>query len=310
MKSSEDALKKLNLPLVDENTLSSATFKDGAQYRIEIPSTEGPLAFRTVLDEADRLNCPVHRVSQGSGIQMLSDYEIREMSHIGADRNIEVCLFTTPRAGFDIGGAWNAPAGKFIQWQVRGADQLRYSLDDVFRAADLGIRSFLLADIGLIKVVSDLRSAGDLPSDLIIKSSAVIMPANPVSAKLMEELGSDTVNVSTDLSVAQLSSIRQVVNVPLDIYIEAPDGIGGFVRHFETPDMIRFAAPIYVKLGLRNSPDIYPSGKHIETLALNLSCERVRRSKLVYDLIQREFPDALMSKTGIKHADLGVPVVN
>jgi hypothetical protein len=296
--------------LVDENTLSSATFKDGAQYRIEIPSTEGPLAFRTVLDEADRLNCPVHRVSQGSGIQMLSDYEIREMSHIGADRNIEVCLFTTPRAGFDIGGAWNAPAGKFIQWQVRGADQLRYSLDDVFRAADLGIRSFLLADIGLIKVVSDLRRAGDLPSDLIIKSSAVIMPANPVSAKLMEELGSDTVNVSTDLSVAQLSSIRQVVNVPLDIYIEAPDGIGGFVRHFETPDMIRFAAPIYVKLGLRNSPDIYPSGKHIETLALNLSCERVRRSKLVYDLIQREFPDALMSKTGIKHADLGVPVVN
>ncbi len=310
MKSSEDALKKLNLPLVDENTLSSATFKDGAQYRIEIPSTEGPLAFRTVLDEADRLNCPVHRVSQGSGIQMLSDYEIREMSHIGADRNIEVCLFTTTRAGFDIGGAWNAPAGKFIQWQVRGADQLRYSLDDVFRAADLGIRSFLLADIGLIKVVSDLRSAGDLPSYLIIKSSAVIMPANPVSAKLMEELGSDTVNVSTDLSVAQLSSIRQVVNVPLDIYIEAPDGIGGFVRHFETPDMIRFAAPIYVKLGLRNSPDIYPSGKHIETLALNLSCERVRRSKLVYDLIQREFPDALMSKTGIKHADLGVPVVN
>ena len=309
MKSSEDALKRLNIPFVDANISSAATFKDGAQYRIEIPSTEGPAAFRAVLEEADRLECPVHRISQGSGIQMLSDEDILEMSRIGADRNIEVCLFTTPRAGFDIGGAWNAPVGKFIQWQVRGADQLRYSLDDIYRAVDLGIRSVLIADIGLIKIIKDLRGSGDLPADLIVKSSAVMMPANPASAKLIEDLGADTVNVSTDLSVAQLSAIRQIVTVPLDIYIEAPDGIGGFVRHFETPDMIRFAAPIYVKLGLRNSPDIYPAGKHIESTALNLSLERVRRSKLVYDLIQREFPQAILSETGVKHPDLGVPVV-
>ena len=65
-----------------------------------------------------------------------------------------------------------------------------------------------------------------------------------------------------------------------------------------------------MKLGLRNSPDIYPSGKHIEALALNLSRERVRRSKLVYDLIQREFPEAVLSDTGVHHADLGVPVVS
>ena len=310
MKSSEDALKKLKLPLVDAKTPSSSTFKDGAQYRIEIPSTEGPKAFRMVLEEAEKLGCPVHRISQGSGIQMLSDDEISEMVRIGADRNIEVCLFTTPRAGFDIGGAWNAPVGKFIQWQVRGADQLRYSLDDIYRAVDLGIRSVLIADVGLIKIINDLRACGDLPAELMVKSSAVMMPANPASAKLMEDLGSDTVNVSTDLSVAQLSAIRQVVSVPLDIYIEAPDGIGGFVRHFETPDMIRFASPIYVKLGLRNAPDIYPAGKHIEATALNLSCERVRRSKLVYDLIQREMPEAVISRTGIKHADLGVPVVS
>jgi hypothetical protein len=310
MKSSEDALKKLKLPLVDASTPSLSTFEDGAQYRIEIPSTESPQAFRTVLEEADKLDCPVHRISQGSGIQMLSDDEIREMAQIGADRNIEVCLFTTPRAGFDIGGAWNAPVGKFIQWQVRGADQLRYSLDDIYRAVELGIRSVLIADVGLIKMIKDLRDSGDLPADLVVKSSAVMMPANPASAKLMEDIGSDTVNVSTDLSVAQLSAIRQVVTKPLDIYIEAPDGIGGFVRHFETPDMIKFAAPIYVKLGLRNSPDIYPSGKHLETTALNLSQERVRRSKLVYELIQREFPEAVMSKTGINHKDLGVPVVS
>src|SRR5690606_31651620 len=100
---------------------------------------------------------------------------------------------------------------------------------------ELGIRSVLLADIGLIQLVAQLRSAGQLPSDLIIKSSAVMSVANPASVKLLQEIGTDTINVATDLSVTQLSAIRQVVDAPLDIYVEAPDGLGGFVRHHETP---------------------------------------------------------------------------
>lgn len=309
MQASIEALKQLGLPASDKKKSSAKGFKDGAQYRIEIPSTETPEAFRLILKEADTIGCPVHRVSQGSGIQMLSDQQIREFVAIGADRNIEVCLFTTPRANFDTGGLWNAPVGKMIQWQVRGTDQLRYSLDDIFRACDLGIRSVLLADFGLIQVVKELRDSGALPKELIVKSSAVLAPANPASCRLLESIGADTVNVATDLDTAQLSSIRQVIDVPLDIYIEAPDGLGGFVRHFETPDMIRLAAPIYVKLGLRNSADIYPYGQQLEGVALSLSKERVRRSKLVRDLIQRECPEAKMSAVGVKHADLGVPTL-
>lgn len=307
MQSSIDALQSLGLPVNDTNANSSKAFADGAQYRIEIPSTETPEAFRLALEVADEIACPIHRISQGSGIQMLSDAQIEEFVAIGADRQIEVCLFTTPRANFDTGGLWNAPAGKLIQWQVRGAAQIRYSLDDIFRACDLGIRSFLLADVGLIEVVHRLREKGKLPRELIIKSSAILAPANPASCQLLERIGSDTINVSTDLSTPQLSAIRQAINAPLDIYIEAPDGLGGYVRHFETPDFIRFAAPIYVKLGLRNSTDIYPYGKQLETVALNLTRERVRRSKLVLDLIQRELPSALVSKTGVAHSDLGVP---
>lgn len=309
MQKSIDALESLGLPVADQNIISDKTFRDGAQYRIEIPSTETPEAFKLVLDEADKIACPIHRISQGSGIQMLSDDQIREFAKIGADRNIEVCLFTTPRANYDIGGLWNAPLGKLIQWQARGADQIRYSLDDVFRGVDLGIRSFLMADIGLIQVVSQLRQNGSLPSDLIVKSSAILAPANPATCKLLEDIGSNTINISTDLTLPQISSVRATVNAPLDIYIEAPDGLGGYVRHFETPEMIIYGGPIYVKIGLRNSTDIYPYGKQLESVALNMSQERVRRSKLVYDLIQRELPDAKISETGVKHEDLGVPVV-
>ncbi len=192
---------------------------------------------------------------------------------------------------------------------VRGAEQIRYSLDDVFRACDLGIRSFLIADLGLIQIINQLRDQGDLPSNLIVKSSAILAPRQSgfMQASRGDWFGHHKCINGSFHCPAQ--RIRQAIKVPLDVYIEAPDGLGGYVRHFETPDMIEFSAPIYVKLGLRNSTDIYPYGKQHETLALNLTQERVRRSKLVYDLIQREMPHAIMSKVGIHHEDLGVPVL-
>jgi len=306
MERSISALRKLGLPACDERKVSHKVFPDGGQFRIEIPSTEGIEAMKAALDEADRLGCPVHRFSQGSGIQMLSDSEIIEISSLAEERQVEFCLFVTPRANFDTGALWSAPGGKCIQWQNRGADQLRYCLDDIFRASDLGIRGFLLADYGLIQIVDQLRRQGQLPKTTIIKSSAVMAPANPSTVRLLESLGADTINVATDLSIEHLSAIRQVTRAPLDIYIEAPDGLGGFVRHHEAPDVIRFAAPVYVKLGLRNSPDIYPAGKHLSKAVIELSRERVLRSKLVLDLIEREYPDATISPVG--SPDLGIPL--
>ena len=64
--------------------MSSARFADGLRYRIEIPSVEGPAALRAVLEEADARSVPVRRVSQGSGVMMLTDAEIAEMARLGA----------------------------------------------------------------------------------------------------------------------------------------------------------------------------------------------------------------------------------
>jgi hypothetical protein len=44
---------------------SSKRFPDGAMYRIEIPSTEGPACLEAVLEEAASRSVPVHRVSLG-----------------------------------------------------------------------------------------------------------------------------------------------------------------------------------------------------------------------------------------------------
>src|SRR5438309_6830461 len=96
-------LASVGLPDHDLGELpdSVGRFPDGAHYRVEIPSTEGPRAFEAVLDEAERRGVPVVRVSQGSGVFMHTDEELDEMAHVGANAGVEVSLFARPNAGWD-----------------------------------------------------------------------------------------------------------------------------------------------------------------------------------------------------------------
>jgi hypothetical protein len=274
---------------------SALRFSDGAQYRIEIPSTEGPRALTAVLDEATKRNVPVHRVSQGSGIMLMTDAEIVEMLELGRAADVEVNLFIGPRATFDIGAQAFSAAGKSLGLSLRGADQVRFALEDLRRAMGLGLRSVLVSDIGLLDMIGKMKAAGELPADLIIKTSVMMAPANPASAALLERLGATTINIPSDLTISQIAEIRAAIQAPIDFYVEAPDNIGGFIRYYEIPELIRVAAPIYLKFGLRNSPDIYPSGTHIENTALALSRERVRRAEIAMEMIGRYCPDAVMS---------------
>jgi hypothetical protein len=276
---------------------SPLRFSDGAHCRIEIPSTESPRALRAVLDEAAARKVPVHRTSQGSGIMLLTDEEILEMVAIGRDAGIEMNLFVGPRATFDVGAQVFSTAGRTLGLSLRGSEQVQYAILDVQRAVTLGVRSILVSDIGLLKVMGEMRRRGELPADLIIKTSVMMAPCNPSSAKLLEDLGADTINIPSDLTIEQIAEIRQAIQAPIDFYVEAPDNIGGFIRYYEIPDLIRVAAPVYLKFGLRNSPDIYPCGTHIENTAIALSKERVRRAQIACEFIARLAPWAVMSQT-------------
>jgi hypothetical protein len=250
-----EALSATGLPAGDLHDLptSAKRFPDGAQYRIEIPSTEGPRCLEAVLEEADRLDVAVHRVSQGSGVFMLTDAELDALAHLGAEAGVEVSLFARPNAGWTTGATAYTAAGAAHAPAVRGQDQLVAVLEDAVRAAEHGIRSVLLADVGAV------------------------------------------------------AAIRAAVDLPIDFYVEAPDSLGGFVRHHEIPALIRVAAPVYVKFGLKNAPDIYPSGSHIEATAVALSRERVRRARLGMELLARA--EGEFSRSDLRAASgLAVPV--
>src|SRR5438067_1773918 len=83
---------------------SAGRFADGRRHHLEIASVEGPGVLRAVLAEADAHGVRVHRVSQGSGVMMLSDAELDELTALGAEHDVEVCLFLGPRGGWDPGG--------------------------------------------------------------------------------------------------------------------------------------------------------------------------------------------------------------
>lgn len=285
---------------------SPRIFPDGAQYRVEIPSVEGPRVLRAVLQEADRLGVVIHRVSQGSGIMLLSDVEIREMSALCRERGIELSLFTGPRGTWDISAQPFTPSGKSIGARHEGMDQLVYALEDIRRGCSLGLRGVLVADEGLLWLAAQAKRTGFLPPDLVLKVSVQLGAANPVSVRLVEQMGADTYNVPTALTLERLASIRAAVEIPLDIYVEVPDDFGGFVRLYEIPELVRICAPVYLKFGLRNHPALYPSGQHMEDLAIKLAVERVRRASLGLGMVQRYCPEAVSSAPGA--VGLGIPV--
>jgi Peptidase family U32 len=285
--------------------VSNARFADGLRYRLEIPSVEGPRVLAAVLEEAEQRSVPVRRVSQGSGVMMLTDTEIRDLAELGADAGVEVSLFLGPRGAWDTGGQSlvTAAAGGVARGGTGTAD----AIAEVRRGVRLGIRSFLVADLGVLRELGELRRRGELPASLVLKTSVLLPCANPATARTLEELGATTINVSTDLSAAELGELRAACAAPLDVYVEVPDDQGGFVRFYDVPEIVRLAAPVYVKLGLRNAPNIYPSGLHLEDLAVKLGRERVRRAELVLRLLAERAPELVEGRGEDRPSDLGVP---
>jgi hypothetical protein len=268
---------------------SGGRFADGRRYHFEIASVEGPVVLRGVLAEADAQGVRVHRVSQGSGVMMLSDPELDEMAAIGRERDLEVCLFLGPRGGWDPGGqafATEAAAGV-----ARGPEAVEACVAEADRACAHGIRSLLVGDIGVLDVLARLRAAGDLPAELRFKTSAIMCAANPATAAVYDRLGADTINVATDLPVAMLAAMRRVTERPLDLYIEAPDDLGGFVRTYDVPEIVRAAAPVHLKFGLRNARSVYPTGGHLEDVAVAQAREKVRRAALAERLLRDLAPE-------------------
>jgi hypothetical protein len=294
MKNTKMFLEKIGLPPGDNYDLpaSEKRFKDGAQYRFEVPGIQGPGTMKVLLEELDSLGIYIHRVTQTKGIFTLTDEEIDEMVSLAKQAQVELVLAIGPRATYDTSATVNTTEGKRIGLRLRGQDQIVRGVEEVKRAVEIGCARFLIYDEGLLWLLNEMRKAGEISSACRFKVSAHCGHGNPCSALLLETIGADTINPIRDIQLQMLSSIRQAINIPIDIHTENPLSSGGFYRHYEVPEMIRIASPIYLKTG----------GSVAKTHAWDTTAsdakKRAKQIKLVQRMIHTYYPDALCSKKG------------
>jgi len=303
----DKALDRLQLARPSGAVPSERRFPDGAHFRIEIPSVEDPRVLEAVLDAARQHDIVINRVSQGSGAMLLKEVELRDMASLGAEAGLEVSLFVGPREGFDVGAHARSADGSAHFGQLRGTRQLAYAVEDVARAVEAGIRSFLVADIGLLTVLVDMQVAGELPAECVWKISVMMAPSNSASLRVLEQLGASTVNVASDVTLPQLAELRAGTLLPLDLYVESPDSLGGIVRGNELGDLVSVGAPLYAKFGLRNSRPLYPSGEHLVAEASAIAREKVRRAAVALEWLERLAPELRQSAPGAE--GIGIPSI-
>lgn len=251
MKEIRDFLQSIGQPTGDLYDLptSSKRFSDGAQYRFEVPGIQGPGPMKTLLEELDKYNIAIHRVTQTKGIMSLTDDEIKEMVALAKEWQVDLILAIGPRATTDTSASVHTVEGLRMGYRLRGQEQMIRAIADVKRASDLGCRSFLVYDEGCLWALDQLRKRGGIPKDCRFKVSAHTGHGNPCAAKLLEDIGADSVNPVRDIQLQMLAAMRFAINIPIDIHTENPKSSGGFIRHYEVPEMVRVAAPIYLKTG-------------------------------------------------------------
>lgn len=299
MNNTKEFLNQIGINEVDSSYESNKRFADGGQFRFEVPGIQSPKTMKALLKEAERQNLVIHRVTQTKGIMLLDDEEISDMIDLAKDYGCELFLSVGPRATYDTSATVHTKEGSRIGYRLRGYDNLLYALEDVKRAAELGVRGILLYDEGLLYVLNQMRENGELPKNLHFKMSAHAGHGNPASAKLLESIGLDSINPVRDLQIQMLASIRDAIDIPIDLHTENPKSTGGFIRHYEVPKFIKVASPVYLKTGGSVAANHNWDTTEKEAIA------RIKQVKLVERMIKQYSPNAVMSPK--KSKDLAIP---
>jgi len=290
MKKTKNSLKKLGFDEISHDYISKKRFSDGSQYKFEVPGIQNPAALNSLISSCEEHDVKIHRVTQTKGIMLLTDEEIEEMVRLAKSNRLDLFLSVGPRAIYDTSATAQTKEGSRIGYRLRGYDNLVYAIEDVKRALELGVRGIVLYDEGLLFVLAKMRKNGEIAPDTKFKLSAHAGAANPASAKLFESIGLDSFNPVRDLSISMIGSIRNSIDIPIDIHTENPKSTGGFIRHYEVPEMIKVASPVYLKTGGSVAKH------HSWDTTAHEAKQRIKQVNLVKNVIDKYYPEAIVSK--------------
>ncbi len=296
-----DFLVKLGLPAGDAYDLptSDKRFPDGAHFRIEVPTINTAVACRALLEEAERIGITINRIDETFGAFRHTLEELEEYVAICKHYGVALNLSVGPRAAYDTSATRLSDQGRVIAYRLRGQEQIVRAIEDVKRIAEVGVRGVLVYDEGLLWVLDEMRKAGELPKNMKFKNSAHNGQGNPASFKLLERSGADSINPVRDLSLPMLAALRQAVDVPLDLHTDNPPASGGFIRVYEAPEIVRIAAPVYLKTGNSRIPG------HGQLVTAENGIAMAQQSGIVVEMVKRYYPEAVQSKPN--QPDMHIP---
>lgn len=303
-------LEKVGIPGEDRYDLpsSSVTFPDGAHYRMEISGVERPPVLEALLKAMDEFQVPVHRIiSMVMGTTYLTRGELRDFARTAQSAGLEVIATPGPRPLWDIGKQIGTPEGALSGLRIRGSDNLRHLLTDIYRCLDAGIRGFLVWDEGVLMLLNELREKGDIPPETVFKVSIFAGHANPAGARLLEKLGANTFNPVADMTLPMLASLRQTVKIPMDVHVLLFDSFGGHNRMYDCPEIARVASPAYFKIEPGAGVGaLYKPWVPDETNSF-ITREKVKQAAIIRELVEASGNEVTLSAQGPD--DLALPRV-
>ncbi len=297
-------MEKQGIPGRDgyELAASDKTFADGANFRIEIAGIERATTMEAMIKEAQKRNIVIHRaVAAVGGATYCDAQELKDMAQMARDENIEVVMTVGPRKAWDAGAKESCTSEGQVQGpRLRGSDNISYHIADIMRSIDAGFRGFLVYDEGVLFILNKMREEGLIPAETFFKFSVFGGYCSAAGAKVIESMGADSFNPISDVSRPILSSIRQAIDIPLDVYTIVPNSFGGSFRAYETPEIAKVASPCYFKFEPGTSEaDIYMPWISEEWQA-GFMKEKVKIASIVMEIMDKHAPEMKTSPKGAK----------
>jgi hypothetical protein len=283
-------LRENDLPYSDEIALeaSGLEFADGGHYGIEVPVVNNFKVLEATLGLLRKEGLPVTRFNETLGAFLLSDAEVQEMLDLCRVSDVGMLFALGPRPEYDrkaafYRGGFGASQGR----RINNNDAIAQSAEEAIRLTEMGCRGLIAYDLGVIRMLSEMRNEGVLPVDLIIKSSSHCIVSNPLTARVYHENGVNSVTTMHDLGLAVLQDMRKgspnlTIDVPTDVY----GSKGGFIRFYEVPELVQICSPVMLKTGA--SAQSHPHDPVNE----NTIRQRVQRVALCLEYLNKSGIDA------------------
>lgn len=282
----EKLLGEFGFPCSDQLALypSPYSFPDNKKFGIEIPVINSLSILEKTTALLKEQGITSVRFNETRGAFLLPTSEIKEMLALCAESQHGILFSISARPEYDRKASfYRTEFGLEQGRKINNNNAIAYAIEEVLKLADLGCKGVLVYDLGILKILNQLKISHLLPADFILKASTHCMVTNPMTAVVYAENGIDSITTPHDLDLVMLQEMRRLLKdkVVLDVPMDTYKAKGGFIRFFEAGEIVEVASPVMLKVGASAQGHPYdPVNAHIIE-------ERIKRVAIVLEKLDQ-----------------------